>query len=278
MKKSLLQFSAVISLVLLLCFAISCQQLVKKAETEKETKVLAVRKVIEQAWNKGYLEVLDEVYTTDFVQHRTPFPHYEGLEAYKEYIAGTREAYPDLQFTIEEIIVEANTTVVWFAFQGTHEKESMMFPIPPTGKKVTMKGCTIGHWVEGKVVEEWVYADWLGLMQQLGLPASLLIAMPVIQDAIILRNGSFINGKVLTEVFNIETAYGPVAVMRDEVRDIHMRSPQFDNDVILEMNLTKHIGVLLGEIINVELQNGQVVEIEKNQILTVMMLTNRPFE
>lgn len=168
MKKSLLQFSIVISLVLLLCFAISCQQLAKKAETEKEAKVLAIRKVIEEAWNKGNLDVLDEVYTTDFVQHRTPFPDYEGLEAYKEYIAGTREAYPDLQFTIEEIVVDGDTAVVWATFQGTHEGQSMMFPIPPTGKQVTMKLCSIGHWVEGKAVEEWVYADWLGLMQQLG--------------------------------------------------------------------------------------------------------------
>ncbi len=168
MKKSLFQFITIIPLVLLICFVFSCQQQAEKADVEKEAKVLAVRKVIEEAWNKGNLDVLDEIYITDFVQHRIPFLDFEGLEAYKQYIIGTRKAYPDLQFTIEEIIVDGGTTAVWFTFRGTHEGESVMFPIPPTGKQVTLKGCTIGHWVEGKFVEEWVYADWLGFMQQLG--------------------------------------------------------------------------------------------------------------
>jgi predicted ester cyclase len=276
MKKLLIQFRMAIFLILLLCFAISCQLLAEKAETEKEAKVLAVRKVIEEAWNKVNLEVLDEVYATDFIQHRTPFPDIEGLEAYKQYIASTRKAYPNLQFTIEEIIVDGDTTALWFTFQGTHEGETMMFPILPTDEQVTMKGCTIGHWVEGKAVEEWVYADWLGLMQQLGLPlAHQLIPTPLIQDAIILKNGGFINGKVLTEVFNIRTSYGQVAVKRKDVRDIHVKSPEFENnDVILEMKMTRHIGVLQEEIIDVKLQNGQVFKIEKNQIHTIMMLTN----
>ncbi|MBA7647627.1 hypothetical protein ES703_55404 [subsurface metagenome] len=95
-------------------------------------------------------------------------PDSEGLEAYKQYIEDTRSAYPDLQFTIEEIIVNGDTTAVWFTFRGTHKGQSTTFPFPPTGKEVTMMGCTVGHWVEGKAVEQWIYADWLGLMQQLG--------------------------------------------------------------------------------------------------------------
>jgi len=168
MKKSLLQITMIIPLALLLCFAISCKQQGEKKDIEKEAKIVAVRQVIEEAWNKGNLDVLDEICTADFVQHRTPFPDFEGLEAYKQYIEDTRSAYPDLQFTIEEIIVDGDTTAVWFTFRGTHKGQSATFPIPPTGKEVTMMGCNVGRWVEGKVVEEWVYADWLGLMQQLG--------------------------------------------------------------------------------------------------------------
>ena len=168
MSKSFFSFVSIVSLILMLCFTFSCQQEGEKADIEKEVKVHAITKVIEKAWNKGDLDVLDEIYAADFVQHRAPFPDYEGLDAYKEYIEATRKAYPDLKFTIKEIIVDGDTTAVWFTFQGTHEGESMMFPVPPTGKQVTMSGCNIGHWVEGKAVEEWVFSDWLGLMKQLG--------------------------------------------------------------------------------------------------------------
>ena len=169
MSKSFFPFIIIVSLILMLCFTFSCQQEGEKADIEKEAKVHAITKVIEEAWNKGNLDVLDEVCVADFVQHRTPFPDYESLDAYKEYIEGTRKAYPDLKFTIKEIIVDGDTSAILFTFQGTHEGESMMFPIPPTGKQVTMSGCNIGHWVEGKVVEEWVFSDWFGLMKQLGL-------------------------------------------------------------------------------------------------------------
>ena len=159
----------VIPLVFLLCFCFSCQQKSEKADIEKDFKVHAITKVFEEAWNKGNLDVLDEVYAADFVQHRTPFPDYEALEDYKEYIEATRKAYPDLKFTIEEIIVDGDTSALLYTFQGTHEGQSMMFPIPPTGKQVTMSGCYIEHWIESKVVEEWIYSDWFGLMKQLGL-------------------------------------------------------------------------------------------------------------
>ncbi len=45
--------------------------------------------------------------------------------------------------------------------------------MPPTGKQVTLTGCTVSHLEEGKVVEQWVYADDLGLLQQLGVVPQL---------------------------------------------------------------------------------------------------------
>jgi predicted ester cyclase len=45
--------------------------------------------------------------------------------------------------------------------------------IPPTGKHITVTGIAITRFANGKTVEEWANADWLGLLQQIGaLPAT----------------------------------------------------------------------------------------------------------
>ena len=75
-------------------------------------------------------------------------------------------AFPDLHETVEDIFAEGDKVVTRFTMRGTHQGELM--GIPPTGKQVTMTGMTIHRIVSGKIVEDWVVADFLGMMQQLG--------------------------------------------------------------------------------------------------------------
>ena len=128
-----------------------------------------LRRVHDEAWHKGNLDALDELYAADWVCHRSPYPDFEGLEAYKQHITNCRISYPDLQLTIDEIIVEGDTSATRFTLRGTQTGRSPTTGAPPTGKQVTVPICTVSHWVEGKAVEEWVYADYLGVLQQLGV-------------------------------------------------------------------------------------------------------------
>ncbi|MBL7084111.1 MAG: hypothetical protein ISS41_10875 [Candidatus Aminicenantes bacterium] len=100
------------------------------------------------------------------------------------------------------------------------------------------------------------------------------MAKTIIQDAIIFKNGDFINGRVLNKIFNIKTSYGPIAIKRKEVAHIHMRGTQFTQDEIMTLERNKFTGILQEKIIDVKLQSGQELKIEKNKILTIMMLTN----
>ena len=128
----------------------------------------AINLIIEEAYNKGNLEVLDEHVASDFVYHIVPYPDIEGLEARKQFIKDIRSAYPDLKLTVEEMIVEGETLAFRWTFQGTHTGQSPILDIAPTGKQVTQTGCSLVHWAEGKVVEVWGYLDHLGLLHQLG--------------------------------------------------------------------------------------------------------------
>ena len=122
-----------------------------------------------EAWNTGNLDMLDEVFAANLVYHVPPFPDMIGLEAHKHFIADSRRSYPDFHLTLDEIVVQGNTTATRWTWRGTFAGPSSSIPIPPTGKSGTALGCHITHWVDGKVAETWHIGDWLGLLQQHGV-------------------------------------------------------------------------------------------------------------
>jgi predicted ester cyclase len=134
-----------------------------------EERKANILRIAGEAWNMGNLDALDEISTTECIRHRTPFPDIEGLDAHKEYIASIRITYPDFHLTIHELIIEGDIVVSRWSWTGTHSGESGTPLIPPTGKQVTVSGCSVTHTLEGKAVEEWSFSDNLGLMQQLGV-------------------------------------------------------------------------------------------------------------
>jgi len=155
----------VIVLGALVIFLAGCESQ-EKAKVE-ELKA-ATRSIVEEAYNKGNLDVLDDFYTTDFVYHMPPYPDFEGLEAYKQYITDLRIGYPDIELTIDDLIGEGDIGAMRWTFRGTQTGESPTLGIPPTGKQVTFTGCAVSHFVDGKIVETWNIVDYLGLLQKLG--------------------------------------------------------------------------------------------------------------
>jgi predicted ester cyclase len=137
---------------------------------ELETKI---QQVGEEAWYKGNVDALDEVYATDYVSHRPPFPDLNGLEAAKQYVAGSRLGYSDYQTIYTEWIAEGDSIAYRYTMRMKHTGVSPSIPIPPTGKELTLEGCVVVHVKNGKVIEEWEYSDYLGFLQQLGVVPSL---------------------------------------------------------------------------------------------------------
>jgi predicted ester cyclase len=140
--------------------------------TTEELKAKITR-AMDEVYNKGNLDVVDDTAAASLVVHNPPFPDVVGREAYKQYITGFRAVYSGLHMTFDEVIGERNTTVVRWTLRGTHTGQSLTFPIPPTGKQVTITGCLITHWAEGRVVEHWIHGNYLGVLQQLGVIPSM---------------------------------------------------------------------------------------------------------
>jgi predicted ester cyclase len=121
----------------------------------------------EEAWLKGNIDALGEVYAADYVWRRPPFPDAQGLEAAKESIAGMRTAYTDIQVSYDEMIGEGDSIAYRFTWRGRHTGVSPTLPVPPTNKQVTLVGCVVLHIAEGMVVEELEHSDYLGFLQQI---------------------------------------------------------------------------------------------------------------
>ena len=131
-----------------------------------EQRKADIKRVVEEVWNKRNLDVLDEFYAPNFVLRRPPFPDFD-FEAFKEATREGFKAFPDFQMTIDDIIVEGDRDALRYTWHGTHTGESSTMG-PPTGKQVTVVGIAITHWVGGKRVDEWNYADQMSMFKQLG--------------------------------------------------------------------------------------------------------------
>jgi steroid delta-isomerase-like uncharacterized protein len=124
-----------------------------------------VRRWIE-ALNQKNLAAFDGLCAPDFVHH-SPSMTVQGLEAYKQAISGEFTAFPDMRFTIEDMLAEGDTIAVRLTGHGTHQGN--LQGIPPTGKQATIPGMTIYRIAGGKLAEQWESLDDLGLLQQLGV-------------------------------------------------------------------------------------------------------------
>jgi len=124
----------------------------------------------EETWNKGNLALIEELYSPDFVQHFLPDgTELRGLEALKEHVRSHREAFPDWTETIEHIVAEGDLVVIHFRSTGTNR--GSFLGNPPTGKRVRIHEMSIVRIVDGKIAEQWLLPNLLGLTQQLGITA-----------------------------------------------------------------------------------------------------------
>ena len=121
--------------------------------------------------NKKDIAVVDELCTPDFVYHDPANPQVRSREDYKQWFTGMFAAFPDLQFTIEDILAEGDKVAYRFTLRATHS--GSWRGAPPTGKQISVTGTAIARIADGKTAEGWLNSDALGLVQQLGLIPSM---------------------------------------------------------------------------------------------------------
>ncbi|MFC1714280.1 ester cyclase [Candidatus Poribacteria bacterium] len=118
-----------------------------------------------EVWNQGNIDLVEKYLSEESVSH-VPEGDQVGIEGGKQHVALFLSAFPDVQFTFDDIIAERDIVSLRWTSQSTHTGELM--GIPPTGLPVSSTGILTAKIANGKLMETWSSVDLLGMMQQLG--------------------------------------------------------------------------------------------------------------
>src|ERR671938_1011819 len=129
-----------------------------------------VRRFFEELLSTDNFAVANEILSPGFRFYFAGSPDPMDLEGYKEFLVMRRAAFPDRRFVVEDMIAEGDKVSARFTMRGTHKGE--LRGIAPSGKEVTMTGIDMIRLSEGRMVEDRVEVDQLGMMQQLGAVTS----------------------------------------------------------------------------------------------------------
>jgi steroid delta-isomerase-like uncharacterized protein len=183
--------------------------------TQEENKAI-FRRYIEEVWNQGNLEVVDEIFDR-YISHQPDGPTLErGPEDVKRFVSEFRTAFPDFRISIDDQIAEGDKVVVHATIRGTHEREFR--GMAPTGKEIEERGFSVFRFSEeGKVVESWdSYYSQLGLMRQ-SIEQELRLARSIQQ--------AFLPKEVPTlEGWRISPLYRPAREVGGDFYDFHLLS------------------------------------------------------
>jgi predicted ester cyclase len=128
----------------------------------------AVRRLIEEGFNQGRLDVCDELADLSLVEHQDFGPaHAAGAEGVKAVVTSLRRAYSDFHLQIEHLAVDRD--LVWLHMTGSGTNDGSFMGNPPTGRRMRVDVFDLIRVVDGRMVEHWGVPDRLGALFQLGL-------------------------------------------------------------------------------------------------------------
>jgi predicted ester cyclase len=124
-----------------------------------------VERMFDEIVNEGNLEVADELFAQDFVDHG-PLGEMRGIDAFKQAVAVWRAGVPDVRCTVENWF-EAGDMAAWnIRVRGTHTGE--MMGIPPTGRSVDYVTPNIARFAGGRAAEHWADQGMFQFLTQIG--------------------------------------------------------------------------------------------------------------
>ena len=139
----------------------------------EKNKAIA-RRVREELWTTASAATAQELYAADAVfHHNDPMtPDFgRGPEAARQTVTLYRTAFPDARCAVEEIIAEGDLVAVRWTARATHQGQ--LGATAATGKQVTVTGIDIYRFEGGKIKEETINWDTLGMFHQLGVAGQI---------------------------------------------------------------------------------------------------------
>lgn len=138
-----------------------------------DTNEAVVRRFVNEVLNEGDYSAMRELVHTDYV-YRSPDQELHGPEALEDLLTAYRTGLPDMNTSVDDLVVSGDKVVISITLTGTHRGDLM--GIPATGRRLAVHGMVLSRLRDERIIEEWEVLDTLGLYQQLGalsLPSGL---------------------------------------------------------------------------------------------------------
>jgi steroid delta-isomerase-like uncharacterized protein len=125
-----------------------------------------VRRWFDEVWNSGRASAIDELMAPHCVIHGLG-PAGMSPSDFKMFHAAYRNAFPDVNITIDQVVAEGDLVSACWSGTGTHRGDGLGFPA--TDKRVRFAGMMMARVADGKLVEGWNSFDQFGMLQQIGV-------------------------------------------------------------------------------------------------------------
>jgi steroid delta-isomerase-like uncharacterized protein len=126
-----------------------------------------VKRLFDDVLNAGKVSLLDTLIGAAYVDHNPSAGQPPGAAGVKGKVESLRAAFPDLRYTLEDVVAEGDLVAARYSWRGTHKGEAFL-GIPPSGKSILVRGMDFYRFRDGKIVEHWDNIDELGMLSQLG--------------------------------------------------------------------------------------------------------------
>jgi len=127
-----------------------------------------VRRLYDEVWNLRKFDVVSELIAPS---HALNDPHLTGAavgpEAYRRILSQFIAAFPDLRFTVQDMLAENDRVAVSWNISGTHQRPFR--GVPATHREISFDGVSVSVVSEGKIIESYVTLDYFTLLLQLGV-------------------------------------------------------------------------------------------------------------
>lgn len=127
--------------------------------------ISTVRRVFDEALNRGDFRVFDDAYHPDFVKHVGSARY--SLAEERRQAEGTRRLASGLHMEVDRIVADGDLVAVFYTGRGVND--GPFGSAPATGRRFEIRGATLYRFSGLRIVEEWTVYDQLDLLQQLGL-------------------------------------------------------------------------------------------------------------
>jgi steroid delta-isomerase-like uncharacterized protein len=136
-------------------------------QTPDEVAKSVVARLTEQVLSKGDLDVFEDLFAEDYVNHNIPVPDIPGTkDGFRELVKATRHAFPDVVVHVDDVVTQGAVVVFRDHVRATSKGD--FFGVPANGAVLEW---TEIHWlriVDNRIAEHWTNFDQLGILRQLG--------------------------------------------------------------------------------------------------------------